>query len=112
MVASPSIKKAGSQAKGKKSGGNDDFAGSRARLDKRRLKRERATHWAHFWNICPKCGGDMFEQKANGIYFDVCRSCRGIYIDKAELDLAKRFIEAGKFTGSLLRRAKKPTLPK
>jgi len=92
--------------------GSEDLLSARARWDKKRLQRERKTHWAHFWNVCPKCGGDMFEQKFKEIYFDVCRSCHGIFIDKAEVDLAKRFLEADKLVSALLRKAAKPKIPK
>ncbi len=82
----------------------------RKRLDKKRLTRERATHWAHFWNVCPKCGGDMFEQKIKSIYFEVCRKCHGIHIDVQELDAAVKFQEPVKLFKSIIRKSKKPSI--
>lgn len=103
------IAKKRSKTKQKRS--EEQFTAARERLYKKRLKRERETHWAHFWDVCPKCGGDMFEQKANSILFEVCRKCHGIYIDKAELDLARRFLDNTKFLGRLARKAAKPRVP-
>jgi hypothetical protein len=103
----PSIKKAAGKSK-LKTGTDKDFTKARERLDKKRLKRDRDMHWAHFWNVCPKCGGDMFEQKASHIYFEVCRSCHGIYIDSAELDFARKHFPSDKIVRAMLLKAKKP----
>ncbi|NIM20674.1 MAG: hypothetical protein GTO51_10675 [Candidatus Latescibacteria bacterium] len=53
----------------------------------------------------------MFEQKSLDIYFEVCRDCFGIYIDTAELDLARKHLDPKKFLLAISRRAKKPKLP-
>ena len=39
---------------------------------------------------CPKCEGVMKERTREGIEIDVCGSCRGIFLDKGELE---KFIE-------------------
>ncbi len=100
--------KAKSKRKTRSAGHASSFEPARKRLDKKRIARERDMHWAHFWNLCPKCGGDMFEQKVLGIYFDVCRKCHGIYIDASELRLASKHLSVPKFLSALLKRAKKP----
>jgi hypothetical protein len=35
---------------------------------------------------CPKCAGAMFPQERQGIVIDVCRTCRGMFLDRGELD--------------------------
>ena len=60
----------------------DDFDRARKPLDRKKQTRDLKTHWAHFWNVCPKCGGDMFEQTSLKIRYEVCRKCHGIYIDQ------------------------------
>ncbi|MDH3199233.1 MAG: hypothetical protein OEO21_13435, partial [Candidatus Krumholzibacteria bacterium] len=47
------------------------FVGARKRLDQKKLVRQRKLQWAHFWLLCPKCGGDMFEQESLGIRYEV-----------------------------------------
>lgn len=84
------------------------FKQARERLDKKRVMRDRSTHWAHFWNVCPKCGGDMFEQKTEQVLFEVCRKCHGIYLDQAELDLAMKFLDRDGLLRLLAKKAKKP----
>jgi Zn-finger nucleic acid-binding protein len=86
----------------------DDFNRARARLDKKKLARDRKTHWAHFWNVCPKCGGDMFEQETTKIRFEVCRACNGVYIDQAEIALAFKHLDPAKWLKAVLQRSKKP----
>jgi hypothetical protein len=85
-----------------------EFERARKLLDNRKKKRDFNTHWAHFWNVCPKCGGDMFEQKSLGIRYEACRRCHGIYIDHAEAALVRRFLDAAKWLRAALRRAKEP----
>ena len=36
--------------------------------------------------ICPKCGQDMREQERSGILVDICPGCRGVWLDRGELD--------------------------
>ncbi len=40
---------------------------------------------------CPKCGGRMRESERSGIVLEQCEDCRGIFLDRGELE---RFIEA------------------
>ena len=35
---------------------------------------------------CPKCGQDLREQERSGILVDVCPGCRGVWLDRGELD--------------------------
>lgn len=36
--------------------------------------------------ICPKCRGEMATYERNGISVDQCTDCRGIFLDRGELD--------------------------
>lgn len=40
---------------------------------------------------CPKCQGDMRSYERNGVTIDQCSSCRGIFLDRGELE---RLIDA------------------
>jgi uncharacterized protein len=40
---------------------------------------------------CPKCGGPMRSYERNGVTVDQCSDCRGIFLDRGELD---RLIDA------------------
>jgi Zn-finger nucleic acid-binding protein len=35
---------------------------------------------------CPKCRGQFVELDRNGIKIDVCQECRGVFLDRGELD--------------------------
>jgi Zn-finger nucleic acid-binding protein len=35
---------------------------------------------------CPKCGGDMRTYERNGVIVDQCTECRGIFLDRGELE--------------------------
>lgn len=35
---------------------------------------------------CPKCGGEMTTYERAGVHVDQCRDCRGIFLDRGELD--------------------------
>ncbi|UER55478.1 zf-TFIIB domain-containing protein [Kineosporiaceae bacterium SCSIO 59966] len=35
---------------------------------------------------CPKCGADMRAYERNGITIDQCTACRGIFLDRGELE--------------------------
>lgn len=41
--------------------------------------------------ICPKCQGQMRSYERNGITIDQCNECRGIFLDRGELE---RMIDA------------------
>jgi uncharacterized protein len=36
--------------------------------------------------ICPKCRGEMRRYERNGIQVDQCEECRGIFLDRGELE--------------------------
>jgi Zn-finger nucleic acid-binding protein len=36
--------------------------------------------------ICPKCGGEMRTYERNGVLVDQCTECRGIFLDRGELE--------------------------
>jgi uncharacterized protein len=40
---------------------------------------------------CPKCGGAMTTYERNGVHIDQCGQCRGIFLDRGELE---RLIDA------------------
>lgn len=40
---------------------------------------------------CPKCGGEMRTYERNGVTVDQCGECRGIFLDRGELE---RLIDA------------------
>lgn len=40
---------------------------------------------------CPKCGSEMRSYERNGITVDQCSGCRGIFLDRGELE---RLIDA------------------
>ncbi len=100
--------KARSKAKASAKDPQDDFDRARARLDKKKRIRELKTHWAHFWNVCPKCGEDMFEQTSLKIRYEVCRKCPGIYVDQAEAALVSNRLDVKKWLRAILRRSKDP----
>ena len=35
---------------------------------------------------CPSCGAELVELERNGVKIDACRSCRGVWLDRGELD--------------------------
>jgi Zn-finger nucleic acid-binding protein len=35
---------------------------------------------------CLKCGGRMRTYKRNGVTIDQCRDCRGVFLDRGELE--------------------------
>lgn len=36
--------------------------------------------------ICPKCGGEMRSYERNSVTVDQCGECRGIFLDRGELE--------------------------
>jgi uncharacterized protein len=40
---------------------------------------------------CPKCGSEMRSYERNGVVVDQCTGCRGIFLDRGELE---RLIDA------------------
>jgi uncharacterized protein len=35
---------------------------------------------------CPACGGELMELERSGVHIDACRQCRGVWLDRGELD--------------------------
>ena len=35
---------------------------------------------------CPACGGQLMELDRSGVRVDACRQCRGVWLDRGELD--------------------------
>jgi Zn-finger nucleic acid-binding protein len=35
---------------------------------------------------CPACGGELLELDRSGVRIDACRNCRGVWLDRGELD--------------------------
>jgi uncharacterized protein len=35
---------------------------------------------------CPSCGGELVEIDRSGVRIDACRNCRGVWLDRGELD--------------------------
>jgi uncharacterized protein len=36
--------------------------------------------------ICPKCGAEMRGYERNGVTVDQCSGCRGVFLDRGELE--------------------------
>jgi Zn-finger nucleic acid-binding protein len=80
----------------------------RAQLDRKRAERRQKMLWAHYWLLCPKCGGDMFVQRTMGIAYEVCRDCHGIAIDGEELALLLEHLDPAEALRAILKQSKKP----
>ena len=35
---------------------------------------------------CPSCGGQLVQLDRSGVHIDACRNCRGVWLDRGELD--------------------------
>ena len=35
---------------------------------------------------CPNCGGQLMQFERSGVRIDACRQCRGVWLDRGELD--------------------------
>ena len=87
-----------------------EFQKTRARLDRKRAQRRQKMVWAHYWLLCPKCGGDMFVQRTSGITYEVCRDCHGIAIDGEEVALLLDHLDARGTLTAILKKSKKPDI--
>src|SRR3712207_1121783 len=56
-----------------------------------REPRRREPRCAGMELTCPKCHGSMRTYERNGVHVDQCADCRGIFLDRGELD---RLIDA------------------
>lgn len=41
---------------------------------------------------CPVCQGAMREANKNGILIDICTQCRGVWLDRGELEKLSAFV--------------------
>jgi hypothetical protein len=73
----------------------DLIAKRRAELDARR-ERSASTNMK-----CPRCGSDMTEVVFERVKIDRCTACRGIFLDKGELEILTR-ARPLRFLGGLL----------
>ena len=53
--------------------------------------RLRELHFMH----CPKCGLKMHEVRIRGLDVDVCFSCGGVFLEKAEIDVIAHPLQKG-----------------
>jgi Zn-finger nucleic acid-binding protein len=35
---------------------------------------------------CPRCTGDLVERDRTGVTIDICAGCRGVWLDRGELE--------------------------
>lgn len=49
---------------------------------------------------CPSCDGPMQQVDKRGVLIDICRDCRGVFLDRGELD--KLLEEAARREGTTL----------
>lgn len=97
-----------SRGRKKPAAGAPGLEKARVRLDKKRAQRRQKMLWAHYWLLCPKCGGDMFVQRTMGIAYEVCRDCHGIAIDGEEAALLLEHLDPGQALRAILKQSKKP----
>lgn len=54
--------------------------------------------------LCPKCTAEMRSYERNGVTVDMCTSCKGIFLDRGELDrlidAEGSFYDSGKTAGA------------
>ncbi len=53
--------------------------------------------------VCPVCQGSMKEITKNGVLIDTCTQCRGVWLDRGELEKLASFVggnEERSFLGS------------
>jgi hypothetical protein len=67
------------------------IARRRRELDAERANRERAEHRMR----CPGCGGHLAERLHHGVRIDECPDCRGVFLDKGELELLEHLDPQG-----------------
>lgn len=60
---------------------------ARKKLDVERAAVATRNHRKPFWMVCPKCGGTLREVNVKGVMADHCGDCRGLFLDKEEVEL-------------------------
>lgn len=59
----------------------------RAQRDQERQRQAAEQQRMQHWMKCPKCGADLKETKVRDVAVDICTSCRGVWLDRGELEL-------------------------
>ena len=62
----------------------------RAELDEKRKTQVVSGGRPANWMKCPKCGGEMQEQKMDVVMIDRCTGCGGVFFDAGELEMLTR----------------------
>jgi uncharacterized protein len=44
---------------------------------------------------CPKCHGEMRSYERNGVTVDQCSDCRGLFLDRGELERLRAALRQG-----------------
>ncbi len=57
---------------------------------------------------CPRCGAALAEQTQMGVQVDACRACRGLWLDKGELERLVAMINAAEWEKTSARSARLP----
>lgn len=63
------------------------LAALRAKLDAQRAEQKASAGRPANWMHCPKCGGQLAEQRRGEVVIDQCAGCGGVFLDKGELEL-------------------------
>ena len=66
------------------------LAALRRQNDAERARAERSSHHMR----CPKCGGTLAEAEMAHVKIDRCGDCDGIWLDKGELQILAKHLEA------------------
>jgi uncharacterized protein len=51
---------------------------------------------------CPVCQGAMREVNRQGVLIDTCTRCRGVWLDRGELEKLSNLVEEGPSSGGFL----------
>jgi Zn-finger nucleic acid-binding protein len=54
---------------------------------------------------CPRCGAALNERRQVGVQVDVCTRCRGLWLDRGELEKLVATVHAAEWERSSLRAA-------
>ncbi len=71
--------------------------------DQERVKQTAEARNKDHWMKCPKCDADLKETDLLGIKIDQCTKCRGIFLDRGELEILSEAKEPAGFWGGLHR---------
>jgi uncharacterized protein len=71
--------------------------------DQERVKQTAEAQHKDHWMKCPKCDADLEETDLLGIKIDQCTKCRGIFLDRGELEILSKAKEPAGFWGGLHR---------